>query len=114
MNQVSLMGNVATDLELKKSQKTDKVYTQFRLAVSNYNRQEKTTHFIDIAAFGQQAQTLTKYLTKGSKLLVMGRLSSDSYEGQDGRIQYSTKVILEDFEFVGRKNKTREDEVLEA
>lgn len=105
MNQVSLMGNVATDLELKASTKNSTPYTQFKLAVDDYYGQERKTNFIRIVAFGQKAETLTKYITKGRKLVVNGRMSIETYQDKDGIKRERTSVILEDFEFADYRDK---------
>lgn len=105
MNQVHLAGNVTHDLELKQSQQDIK-YTQFRLAVDDRGPKEKKTHFIDIVAFGRQAEVLAQNVSKGEKLFVSGRLSNTHFTNAEGQKISKIKVILETFEFAGN-NKTR-------
>lgn len=105
MNRVSLIGNVTRDITLKTSEETGKVYAPFTLAVSDYRNTDKSRHtlFINIIAFGGQAQTLATYITKGRKIAIEGRLADNSYTNKDGKKNYSMKVILEDFTFVDTK-----------
>lgn len=105
MNQVTLIGNLTNDLELKEARETGKVYTQFTLAVNNYNGKEKYTDFVEIVAFGQKAQTLTTYMHKGRKIFIIGKLKNNTFTNQEGVKRHTTKVILEDFEFVDNKKK---------
>lgn len=109
MNQVSLMGNVTDNLELKTSEKTQKLYTQFTLAINDYHGRERKTNFIRIVAFGSKAEILAKYLTKGRKLMVKGKLTSELYQNQEGKKQEYVKVILEDFEFVDSRGRAMEE-----
>ncbi len=105
MNQVNLVGNITHDLELKESQQ-DVKYTQFRLAVDERGIKEKRTHFIDIVAFGRQAEILTQHVSKGEKLFVSGRLTNSNFINTEGNKVRKIKVILEEFEFAGN-TKTR-------
>ncbi|WP_069997199.1 single-stranded DNA-binding protein [Cellulosilyticum sp. I15G10I2] len=100
MNQVNLVGNVTHNLELKQSQQEIK-YTQFRLAVDDKTSKEKRTNFIDIVAFGRQAEILTQHVEKGEKLFVSGRLTSSKFVNPEGNKISKIKVILEAFEFTG-------------
>lgn len=103
MNQVTLIGNLTDNLELKEAKEGGKVYTQFTLAVSNFRGKEKHTDFLDVVAFGQKAEILTEHMQKGRKLFVTGRLQNNSFINQEGTKRYTTKVILDDFEFVDSK-----------
>lgn len=103
MNQVNLMGNLVSNLELKQSQKTGINYTQFKLAVHDYRAKDREAEFFDLVAFGKKSEVLVKHLNKGDKVAISGRLSSDSFTNEEGNKRYSTKVIVEDFEFVGYK-----------
>lgn len=106
MNNVNLVGRVTKDIELKVSRCGSKVYTYFTLAVNRYAGREKgqVTDFIDIVAFDKQAETLSKYVFKGDKIAINGRLDTGSYEGADGAKKYFSKVILDDFSFMGNKS----------
>lgn len=107
MNKVQLLGNVTRDIELKESAQNNK-YAQFTLAVNRYAGGQTQTDFIDVVAFGRQAEILGEYGHKGLKLAVNGRLSSGQYVNKEGIKVNTLKVTLENFEFAGRP-KTKED-----
>jgi single stranded DNA-binding protein len=65
-----------------------------------WSRQKKTDWF-NVSAFGKQAETLAKYLTKGSQILVRGKLSFNPWLSRDGEARVSADVVLQDFEFAG-------------
>ena len=102
MNKVTLIGNVVRDLELKTYNEGKGKYVRFTLAVSNYKRKikEREASFIVVAAFNKKAEALSKYIGKGSKIVVEGKLQSDNYLNSEGDKCYSITVILEDFHFV--------------
>lgn len=106
MNQVNLMGNLTDHLELKQSEKTGVSYIHFTLAVKDYKAKEKEVDFFNMVAFGKRAEVLSKHLQKGDKLAVSGRLSTDRFVNEEGIKRYTTKVIVEDFEFAGYKKAT--------
>lgn len=109
MNQVTLLGNLTKDPELKKSKDTDVSYTQFTLAVhERTSRKEKKTYFIEVVAFHKQAVLITRSVTKGQQILVQGKIVTDSYINKEGEKVYTTKVVLEDFSLTGCKPVQKE------
>lgn len=107
MNKVSLIGNVTRDLELKRYNEGEGTYVRFTLAINNYNGKTKETsaNFINVVAFGNKAEILCKYVTKGRKLAVEGRLNTGSYVNEAGEKRYTTEVMLNDFYFVDYKKE---------
>ena len=107
-NKVILMGNLTRDPELRVTPKGTSV-CQIGLAVnrtyrdSDGNNREDVT-FVDVDAFGKQAEVLAKYMNKGRPILVEGRLQLDSWESKTGEKRNKLKVILEGFQFVGSKS----------
>ena len=57
--------------------------------------------FVDITAWGQQGETIHKYLTKGSPIFVEGRLKFDRWETKEGDARTKLSVVLERFQFLG-------------
>ena len=102
MNKVSLIGNVTKELELKSYNQSKGAYVRFTLAINNYNgkAKESSVNFINVVAFGNKAETLSKYVTKGRKLAIDGRLNTGSYTNEQGEKKYTTEVMLSDFYFV--------------
>lgn len=104
MNKVNLLGRVVKDLELKTSEDGEHVYTNFTIVTDEYAGKEKgrVSNFINVVAFGKKAETLCKYVTHGRELAITGKLENSSYINKEGIKKYSTKVLLEDFNFVGK------------
>jgi len=101
---ISILGNTGRDVELR--------YTPQGIAVASFsvasntvrntaNGQQKKTDWFNVSAFGRQAETLAKYLTKGSQILVRGKLTFNPWLSRDGEARVSADVVLQDFEFAG-------------
>ena len=105
MNKVFLVGRLTRDPELRY---TSSNLANMRCSIAvdrTYQREgeERGTDFINIVAFGNRAETMKKYLTKGSQIAVDGRIQTGSYDGQDGKKVYTTDVIVENFQFLDSK-----------
>ena len=100
MNSVQLIGRMTKDIELKRTQ-AGKVYCNFSLAVPReFNREE--ADFINCVAWEKKAETITKYVKKGHRFGIIGRLQIDKNNDV-----YYTKIIVEKIEFLERfKNET--------
>lgn len=111
MNKVFLIGRLTRDPELRFSS-SNVATMRCSLAVDRqYAREgeERGTDFISIVAFGQRAETMKKYLTKGSQIAVDGRIQTGSYDGQDGKKVYTTDVIVENFQFLDTRGRNTSD-----
>ena len=107
MNKVILMGRLVRDPEVRYSQgENSMAIARYSLAVDRrYNRgEENNTDFINIVAFGKAGEFAEKYLHKGTKVLVTGRIQTGSYTNKDGQKVYTTDVVAEDQEFAESKN----------
>ena len=110
MNHVHIMGRLTRDPEVRYGNNgTDNVsvVAQFTLAVDRrYKRQgeEQQADFIRCVAFGKQAEFIEKYIKKGVKIVVTGRIQTGSYTNKDGQKIYTTDVICEEIEFAESKN----------
>ncbi len=108
-NKVLLMGNLTRDPEMRATPSGTAV-CQFGLAVnriynnSNGERQEETT-FVDIEAWGRQAETISKYVSKGNPLFVEGRLKLDSWENKEGEKRSKMKVVLENMQLISQRGE---------
>lgn len=113
-NKVILMGNLTRDPELRVTAGGNAI-CKLGLAVSRvYNtrdgeRREETT-FVDIDAFGKQAEVIAKYMRKGRPLMVEGRLKLDSWETNDGQKRNKLGVVLESFQFLGSREDSTSGE----
>ena len=102
MNNVVLIGNISTDLELKQTM-NGKSVCQFNLAINGYGEK---TDFVPVQVWNKQAENLVKFQQKGSKIGVVGRISVDNYE-QEGQKKTFTKVIAHEVEFLGTKQQEK-------
>lgn len=103
MNKVILMGRSTKDAEVRYS--GEMAIARYSLAVDRRGKkdQEQTADFINIVAFGKAGEFAEKYVKKGTKLLVTGRIQTGSYKGNDGKTVYTTDVVAEDQEFAESK-----------
>src|SRR5437867_2509858 len=106
LNKILLLGNLTRDPELRYAPNGTAV-TRFGLAVNTPragqgdDRKDEVC-FVDIVAFGRQAETASEYLAKGRAALVEGRLQWRSWEGQDGQKRSKHEVIAERIQFMPR------------
>ena len=103
LNKVFLIGNLTRDPELKTLPSGTPV-ASFGVATNRVwknqqgERQEEA-QFHNIVVFGRQAETTSQYLTKGSLVLVEGRIQTRSWDGQDGKKNYRTEIVAERVQF---------------
>lgn len=106
LNRVILIGNLTRDPELRVTPKGTAI-CQFGVAVNRQFKDESgatrdETTFVDIEAWGKQAEIIGKYLTKGRPIALEGRLKLDQWEDkQSGQKRSKLKVVLENFQFLG-------------
>lgn len=109
MNSTQLIGRLTTKPELKYT-KDNVAGSNFTLAVARtYNREE--TDFINCVAWRNVAEILNKYCDKGSRIAVVGRIQTRTYDAQDGTKRYVTEVVVENVEFLDTKKERVENEV---
>lgn len=103
MNVVVLVGNLTRDPEIKHLP-SGTVVTNYTLAVNNpFKRDEEgktTADFINIVTFGKQAENIGKYMKKGCKMAVEGRLQTRTWEDQNGNRRYAVEVITNQVDFL--------------
>lgn len=109
INKVTLYGNLTKDIELK-SLPSGVMVAQISMATNRTTKDESGAkkdypEYHSVVSFGKQAETLAMYVKKGDPILVEGRLQTRSWDGQDGKKQYKTEIILESFQF-GAKSKS--------
>ena len=114
MNLVILMGRTTKDIDLRYTAKSNIPVARFTLAVDRpYTKQggEKKTDFISCVAFWRLAENLEKYIRKGRRIVIEGRIQVDSYDRDDRSKGYSTSVIVERFHFADSKPGEQAQEV---
>ena len=101
MNHVCLVGNLTKDVELRYT--TDqKPIARFSIAVNDGYGENQRTSYINIVVFGKQAENADRFLSKGSKVGVTGRIQTGSYE-KDGRTVYTTDIIANNVEYLNTR-----------
>ena len=73
-----------------------------------HNNEQQTADFIRVVGFGKLGEFVEKYLHKGTKILVTGRIQTGSYTDKNGEKKYTFDVIAEECEFVEKKAQTEE------
>lgn len=114
MNKVILMGRLTKDPEVRYSQgESSLAIARFSLAVdrrrTGNNADGQTADFINIVAFGKLGEFAEKYLHKGTKVTLSGRIQTGSYTNKEGVKVYTTEVIADDIEFAESKNSAGND-----
>ncbi|HEX3797476.1 MAG TPA: single-stranded DNA-binding protein [Verrucomicrobiae bacterium] len=105
-NKVILIGNLTRDPELRYTPKGIAI-AKIGLAVNRTWRSEsgeskEEVTFIDVDAFGRQAETIAQYMKKGRPLMIEGRLKLDQWDDkQTGQKRQRMGVVLEGFQFLG-------------
>ena len=116
MNLILLKGRLSKDIDLKYAQTTNTAIAGGSVAVKRrfVKEGEVDVDFFNFTAFGKQAETMSKFLKKGSEVVIQGHLQNRSWEAQDGTKRYATDVIVESFEFCGKKEENSEQNNISA
>ena len=99
MNKIFLIGRLTKEIEMYGNGETK--VAKYTLAVDRRFKKEgeQNTDFISCVAFGKQGEFAEKYLQKGMKIAVTGRIQTGSYKNRDGNTVYTTDVVVEEHEF---------------
>lgn len=106
LNKVILIGHLTADPELKQTQSGIAV-TSFSIGVTRRfarNSEQPTSDFINIVAWRQQAEFVTKYFHKGNAICIVGSLQTRNYVDQQGNKRYVTEVVADEISFVEKKS----------
>lgn len=104
-NKVILIGNMVADPELKQTPSGISV-CRFRLAVQRkFTKEEgqQTADFLDVVAWRQTAEFVSKYFKKGNPILVCGQIQSRNWEDSNGAKRNSVEILAEEVSFVASK-----------
>lgn len=109
MNNVSLIGRLTADPEIRSDKKGELEIARFTLAVDRVGSEE--ADFIRCVAFGKSAEFVEDYFQKGLRVGVSGRIQTGRYEDKDsGKTVFTTDVIVERLDFAdGNRNQEREE-----
>lgn len=109
-NKVILIGNMTSDPELKQSTSGVSVCS-FSIAVNRRFKGEngqQECDFINIVAWRQQAEFVTRYFKKGKPILVCGQLQTRTWTDNQGNKRYATEVVADEVSFVGSSENSTE------
>ena len=106
MNKVILMGRLARDPEVRYGGANNTAVAKYSLAVPRKFKRDgdQECDFINCVAFGKLGEFAEKYLRKGIKIVIVGRIQTGSYTSKDGQKVYTTDVVVEEQEFAESKN----------
>ena len=112
MNKAILCGRLTKDPDVRHSQGAEpQAIARYTLAVDRRGRGtkegEQTADFISCVAFGKAGEFAEKYLKKGIKMIVTGRIQTGSYTNKEGVKVYTTDIVVEDQEFAESKNSSQ-------
>ena len=104
MNKVILIGRLTKDPEVRYTQgENSMAIASYTIAVDRAGRkkddQQQSADFIRCKAFGKSGEFVEKYLKKGTKIAITGRIETGSYQNKEGQTVYTTDVIVESHEF---------------
>lgn len=102
MNQAIIIGNLGRDPEVRQTQ-TSKTVVRLSVATTYKGKGEPETEWHSVTVFGSQADACEKYLAKGSKVAVTGRIRTQCYE-KDGIKRYSTEIVANSVEFLSSRD----------
>lgn len=106
MNKCYFTGRTTKDIELRYTQ-DNKAFGKFSLAVESGYGENKKTNFLNMTAFGKTAETLEKYATKGTKLILECQANQNKYTDKNGNSVTAVDFTVLNFEFAESKNSNQ-------
>jgi len=112
MNKILIIGNLGSDPEMRYTPNGNavtsfSVATNRRYTTGGETREE--TEWFRVSAWNRLAETCNQYLTKGSKVYLEGRLTSRSFQGNDGQMRFSLEVNATDVRFIDSRSNSAGD-----
>lgn len=112
MNKAILIGNLTKDPEGSTTPNGIEV-CKFNLAVARKFKNadgDRETDFLPIVCWRKTAELAVQYLSKGSKVAIIGNIQTRNYEAQDGSKRYITEIVAEEIEFLTTKRDSGDSE----
>lgn len=107
MNNVTLVGRLTRDIELRYTQNSNTATCKFTLAVVR-DRNKDETDFISCQAWGKTAETLEKWCKKGSRIAVQGSIRTGAYEDRNGNKVFTTDVNVDRLDIIDFAEKAEQ------
>lgn len=110
MNKIILTGRLTKDVDVKYTQ-NGKCVALFSMAVNGFKKED--VYFFNIVAWNKTAELCGNYLTKGSKVLIEGQLTTRSYEDNSGSKKTVTEIIASNVEFLESKKQNEQQATMQ-
>lgn len=108
VNKVILLGNLGKDPETKTTEKGNTV-VNFSLATSEYYNNESHTEWHNVVVWGNTAENCAKFLNKGSKVFLEGKIQTRKWQDKEGNNRYTTEVVAFKVQFLDTKTEKESD-----
>ncbi len=111
MNKVILMGRLTRDVEMRQTPSGASV-ARFSIAVNRRFKNSEGNYdadFINCAAWRKTGEFIAQYFRKGSMIAVVGSIQTRSWDGQDGKRQYATEVVVDEAYFTGEMREINQN-----
>ena len=109
INRVNITGNLTRDAELRATAGGTQVLA-FGVAVNDRRKNQQTgewedvPNFVDCIVFGQRAEAVSRFISKGSKVAIEGKLRFSSWENKEGQRRSKLEVVVDEIDFMSRTN----------
>ena len=109
INRVNITGNLTRDPELRATAGGTQMLT-FGVAVNDRRRNQQTgewedvPNFVDCIVFGSRAEAVSRFISKGAKVAIEGKLRYSAWENKEGQRRSKLEVIVDEIEFMSRSN----------
>lgn len=110
INRVNITGNLTRDPELRATAGGTQILA-FGVAVNDRRKNPQTgtwedvTNFVDCIVFGQRAEAVSRFISKGSKVAIEGKLRYSSWETKEGQRRSKLEVIVDEIDFLSRQGQ---------
>ena len=104
-NQVTLIGRLTKDVELRHTAGKGVAFASMTIAIDDSYGEQKQTYFIPVLAWGKLAEWANQWLFKGKKIALSGKLTTRTWDDNDGKKHYITEVVADSFDFADDKKR---------
>ena len=102
MNKIIISGNLTRDPDFNETS-SGKSVARMSIAVNRQYCKDNTVDFFNLTAWNKTAEICAKYLHKGSKVIVEGKLQTNQYDDKDGNRRIAYDIVIDQIEFIGSK-----------
>lgn len=105
MNKCIILGRLGEDPQLK-ALSTGTMVCRLNIATSEYIKKEEKVEWHNVVVWGKAAENCAKYLSKGSQVVLEGKLQTTSWLGKDDKKRYKTEIVASHVQFLDKKEET--------